>query len=498
MSGHGHHPDEDAIVTVFGGGIQQVDTDRLRWIAARVDRAFQRAMEALVAAKSARRLAKSHHHVVNSRPVVQALDAVLGNLELYVPAVARLATGLGQAIAQYETAEHTLEWYLQNQWMAQATWRVDAGQVAHHGAELADVVKGDFGRPMGADGGYATTMTSLPPVAWAIGSMLSPFGVVTTGRGLGSRHTLPPVPFLTAALLNVTRLDQFQGNFELFLRSRSGTMANIAHYRDGSLRSGASIVGEGEGIPAIQSFSDLVDYSETLSAESKETGVGVFSAVRTENADGTASWVMVLPGMQGGLGHHNPQDNATNLQLMAHVDNDLLTGVREALLSLPIAPGEEISLVGHSQGGIIAMVLAADPQLARMFNFRHVITVGSPVGQVGELPARTKVVNLVNADDVVPGLSGLAPHTGPEQLSVIVDFDGPTKRYAHPHDWNSYEISMIAARSESGEVADLMDDFEYQWRSEGAEQAEYVFHLERTDGRDTWQEFVADWGYWVN
>lgn len=52
--------------------------------------------------------------------------------------------------------------------------------------------------------------------------------------------------------------------------------------------------------------------------------------------------------------------------------------VTEAMSRAGVAPGDRVSLVGLSQGGIVAATLASD--MADRYRFEHVVTAGSPIG----------------------------------------------------------------------------------------------------------------------
>ncbi len=514
------YEDDQAIVTVYNGRPSAVDTARLRWLVGQVEGALAEVQAAQMSAVLARAIVQGdhrwapHHAALAVRELNQLLWGPRG-LGVYGQRLERMRDGLRQAIDQYEAAEFTLERVLSGQ-VALSPWEraalaalflassglpLEEGTPLWHLERLVVAGAGEPGeRPFGSDGAYSTFQRSLPVVAAMLGMVLNPEGEVVTSRGTLQAHEMAPVPFLVASLLNLTRLDAFRGNLELYLRRPGAQKTLLARYAGGEVV-GGSCLGEvqGEGIEQIGSFEELVAYSEGLSAESKEDGVGVISAVRNEGPDGTASWVLVLPGMQGGFGHHNPQDNITNLQLMAGMDNDLLDAARDALEALPIREGEEISFIGHSQGGIIAMELAADPEIASRFAIASVITAGSPVGQVAGVPQRTRVLHLVNVDDAVPGLAGLMPQTSENHMVVTVDFDGPSAYYNHAHEWASYVEVMHASRHEALEVDVFMTEFEeLHWDAEGAEQVEYVFEFARTNGRDSWGQVLREWGYWVD
>jgi hypothetical protein len=92
-------------------------------------------------------------------------------------------------------------------------------------------------------------------------------------------------------------------------------------------------------------------------------------------------------------------------------------GVLAALHRAGVRPSEPVMLVGHSEGGMVAVTAARDALRSRRFHVTHVVTAGSPIGRTaGQLPARVQVLALENARDVVPHLDGVA---NPDRRNVI-------------------------------------------------------------------------------
>ncbi len=91
-------------------------------------------------------------------------------------------------------------------------------------------------------------------------------------------------------------------------------------------------------------------------------------------------------------------------------------GVLAAMRAAGVRRGDDVMLVGHSEGGMVA-VNAARHALARgEFTVTHVVTAGSPVGRTaGSLPAQVRLLALENTQDVVPHLDGVA---NPDRVNV--------------------------------------------------------------------------------
>jgi hypothetical protein len=84
-------------------------------------------------------------------------------------------------------------------------------------------------------------------------------------------------------------------------------------------------------------------------------------------------------------------------------------GVLVAMRRAGVRPDDAVMLVGHSEGGMVAVTTARDAVASGRFHVTHVVTAGSPVGgTVGALPASVQVLALENSRDVVPHLDGAA------------------------------------------------------------------------------------------
>ncbi|HEX3731593.1 MAG TPA: hypothetical protein VHU91_01515 [Mycobacteriales bacterium] len=87
------------------------------------------------------------------------------------------------------------------------------------------------------------------------------------------------------------------------------------------------------------------------------------------------------------------------------------SGVLSAMRKAGIPPGSEVMLVGHSQGGITAMNLAADPRVNAFagglgyVRIVDVVAAGSPIDGK-RIPAETRLLAMHNLGDVIPALDG--------------------------------------------------------------------------------------------
>ncbi|WP_380163879.1 hypothetical protein [Jannaschia sp. R86511] len=165
---------------------------------------------------------------------------------------------------------------------------------------------------------------------------------------------------------------------------------------------------------------------------------------RVQGADGAVAWVVHVPGTQewDGDGHGSPMDLAANVALVGGAPTGVADGVARALVEAGARPDEPVAVVGHSQGGMTAVALAADPGLRRVARITHVVTAGSPLpGRT--LPPGVQVLALEHRDDLVPRLDGRRHPDRTDQVTVTAPAPGgPWHRDAVPaHSSSAYVVT---------------------------------------------------------
>lgn len=146
------------------------------------------------------------------------------------------------------------------------------------------------------------------------------------------------------------------------------------------------------------------------------------------------------------------RDMETNYQLIGGLDSAYGRGIQQAMLDAGLQ-GHDVMLVGHSQGGMVATALAADPDFTRHFDVRHVVTAGSPTAQVPDLPAVTSAIHLENRGDAVPLLDGEDNPDQPHRTTV--SFDAGNHDVADNHELDRYISGAAAAdASTNGSIRD--------------------------------------------
>lgn len=170
------------------------------------------------------------------------------------------------------------------------------------------------------------------------------------------------------------------------------------------------------------------------------------------NLPGTDSW---------GDDPDDSRDLQGNLQLMAGQDTAYSRGIIEAMERAGIPEDAPVMLVGHSQGGMTATHLAADPEFRSRFDVQHVVTAGAPTAQVPDIPVGTQVLSLENSGDLVPLLDG---EDNPDQPNrTTVRFDDTQGSVGANHDMDRYvnggsAVDSSADPSLTESIAQMRED----------------------------------------
>lgn len=130
---------------------------------------------------------------------------------------------------------------------------------------------------------------------------------------------------------------------------------------------------------------------------------GEITVQRLTGTDGETRWIVHLPGTDDFLDEHAIRNMGANLNLIAGDDTAYGQAIDLALAQAGVQSTDRVMMVGHSQGGMQAAALAADP--AFRYQVTHVVTAGSPVATAG-IPDGVSVLSLENSADLVPSLDG--------------------------------------------------------------------------------------------
>lgn len=247
----------------------------------------------------------------------------------------------------------------------------------------------------------------------------------------------------------------------------------------GAAAVGAPPPGDAEETEALGGPADVIRYSDRVQAGRKDDSTGVISVLRTDHADGTTSWVVVVPGTADwGLGGPNPQDLLTNFQAVSGMPTDMETAVVAAMQQAGVGPNDPVGLYGHSQGGIVVTRLAGDPGVNEHYNVTTLLTAGSPVGGI-DLPDSVSALHLENGSDAVPSLDAAPNPSSPHRITVSVNTtDTGIAKYPH-------HASHYAQALENMPDDPNVEAWNAQMRGltgageEGAVTTAYVFDIER-------------------
>lgn len=115
----------------------------------------------------------------------------------------------------------------------------------------------------------------------------------------------------------------------------------------------------------------------------------------------------------------DPTNLNTNLKSIAGARTTYQQGVLEVMRQAGVGRGEQVLLVGHSQGGMVAVNVAEQAAHSHEFTITNVITAGSPIARLA-VPANTQVLSLENEGDVVPHADGASNPDRRNQVTVTV------------------------------------------------------------------------------
>ena len=181
----------------------------------------------------------------------------------------------------------------------------------------------------------------------------------------------------------------------------------------------------------VTTSADTIEHIVDMHGGDADNGEIAIEEHLTVGEDGTTtrSWTVDIRGTQSfAIGQSGPQDMTTNLQGVAGMASDQLDAIMEAMEAAGIPPEEAVEFAGHSQGGIMAAQLAADPAVRARYNVVSVVTAGSPTATVA--PSDVPVLSYENSGDIVPGLDGNATRGDNVTTVRFHDYEAA----AHPED----------------------------------------------------------------
>jgi hypothetical protein len=176
---------------------------------------------------------------------------------------------------------------------------------------------------------------------------------------------------------------------------------------------------------------------------------GEISVSFVTGTDGVRRAIVDIPGTKS----WNPAPVAdvtsvgTDILAIAGHDTSYERGVFAALADAGVRPDVPVLLVGHSEGGIVAVNAARDAATSGRFHITHVVTAGSPVGSLAaKLPSSVQLLALENTADVVPALDDMP---NPDRVNVTTVRAGEQRgSIGANHDLQqSYEPEAVSAQT---------------------------------------------------
>lgn len=196
-----------------------------------------------------------------------------------------------------------------------------------------------------------------------------------------------------------------------------------------------------------------------IAASGATATVGEVQIIKHTGVSGSVdarSWTVVIRGTRTWApGSLNPQDMQSNLEEVAGKPSDQKAAVEAAMQMAGIEKGEPVEIVGHSQGGAVALDIASDTRLAKKYDVVAVLTAGAPTG--GFTPRDdVSVLNYENLSDIVPALDGSGPKGGKNVSTAYFDARGlqvPEGASAHSLDTYVKAAVGIEAAAASNPMA---------------------------------------------
>ena len=288
----------------------------------------------------------------------------------------------------------------------------------------------------------------LGRVALDVNSLPAFRGVAQSLAGLGvsqdlnstSTQSASGVAALAAPWVSVARYIMMRGDhgasYGIAVRGKDGN-ARVrpnglgsripSHLLDARTRSALAAMPEAapdNHYEGITTSADAIEHITEMHGGDADNGEIAIEEHVTVGEDGatTRSWTVDIRGTQVfDIGQSGPQDMTTNLQGVAGMNSDQLDAIKEAMNAAGIAPGEAVEFAGHSQGGIMAAQMAADPDVRARYNVVSVVTAGSPTATIA--PDDVPVLSYENSGDIVPGLDGNATRGDNVTTVIFRDYE---------------------------------------------------------------------------
>lgn len=230
-------------------------------------------------------------------------------------------------------------------------------------------------------------------------------GLLAAGRADPLRH---PAAALGAAADGMLTSDPELGNLAALVRRLPGPgqLSAAISLADGSAR--VRDAGAESGRAARNPPRSVADLVRGLARRDADRG-GAIDVRILSRPGGRRAVVVDIPGTKSWLPFYNRDvaSVSSDIRALDGVPGAYEHGVLQAMSLAGVRPDDDVMLVGHSLGGMVAVDAAVHAAQRGRFHVTHVVTAGAPIGGlVGRLPNSVEVLALENRGDVVPRLDG--------------------------------------------------------------------------------------------
>lgn len=207
----------------------------------------------------------------------------------------------------------------------------------------------------------------------------------------------------------------------------------------GAISLGAAVLSDGRGVAvglgvdtsptATEPPRGVGDLLTELSERNDDPHHGAVDVRVLRMADGTRRVVVDVTGTKSWtpLPTGDVTSLTTNGRALSGESGAYEQGVLAAMRRAGVRRTDPVLIIGHSEGGMVAVTTARDAVARDEFNVTHVITAGSPIGRtVGQLPRSVQVLALENERDIVPHLDAVANPDDPNVTTAHGDFGDGT------------------------------------------------------------------------
>lgn len=164
---------------------------------------------------------------------------------------------------------------------------------------------------------------------------------------------------------------------------------------------------------------NLTDVVTALGRRDDDDHHGAIDVRFLTRPDGSRSVIVDISGTKSWTRARTPDITSlvTNGRSLLGEKTSYEQGVLAAMKDAGVTRHDKVMIVGHSEGGMVAVTTARDAVHSGEFDVTHVITAGSPIGlSVGSVPKSVQVLALEGSNDLVPHLDG---RSNPDRANVL-------------------------------------------------------------------------------